>query len=484
MNYKMIAKLIGLLLFIEAGLLIPPAIVALIYEESLIPYIVSAAIMIVAAIPLFLIKPKVRDIYAKEGFVTVALMWISLSVFGALPFVFSGAIPNYIDALFETVSGFTTTGASILTEVESLPRGVLFWRSFTHWIGGMGVLVFMLAIIPSAGGGAIHLMRAEVPGPTKGKLVPKIKHSAIILYSIYLFMTIAETIALILADMPLYDSVINAFGTMGTGGFSVRNASIASYNNPAAEWIIAIFLLLSGINYNLYYYILIRRYSDVIKNEELKLYLALTLVATAIITLNVWFSAVNTFDSVGDCIRTAFFQVTSIMSTAGFSTANFNLWPELSKTLLVLLMFLGACAGSTAGGLKISRFIIILKTMKKEIRHVLHPTSVAKIRVDGEVIPESTTRSAMNYLSFYTLGMAASLLLISFDGFDFTTNATAVISCVNNIGPGLGAVGPMGNFAGYSLFSKFVLSLTMLFGRLEIMPMIILLTPSWIKKKH
>lgn len=483
MNYKMIARLVGLVLLIEACLLIAPLVTAIVYSESVLPYVITMAALVAASAPVLLLKPKSATIYSKDGFVTVAVIWIALSLFGALPFVLSGAIPNYIDALFETVSGFTTTGASILTSVEHLPRGILFWRSFAHWIGGMGVLVFMLAILPMSGGGAIYLMRAEVPGPQKGKLVPKIKETAIILYSIYMFFTVLEVFLLLSTGMPLYDSVINALGTMGTGGFSVLNNSIAGYNNPAAEWIIAIFLLISGINYNLYYFIIARKLGGVLKNEELRTYLIIILAATAIISVNVWCNVENSFPAVSDCIRAAFFQVTSIISTAGFSTVDFNLWPELSKGILVLLMFFGACAGSTAGGLKLSRLIIIVKATRREIKKILKPNSVSAIRLDGEALPETTVRSAVNYLPLYFSIMAVSALLISLDGLDFATNTTAVISCFNNIGPGLSLVGPAGNYSVFSYFSKIVLTLNMIFGRLEIIPMIVLLSPSTWRKR-
>ena len=484
MNYKMIARLVSFVLLIEAGLLIAPLITALVYSESVLPYFFTMLALVAAASPALIIKPKNKNIYAKDGFVTVAVIWISLSLFGALPYVFSGAIPNYVDALFETVSGFTTTGASILADVEAIPRGILFWRSFAHWIGGMGVLMFMLAILPISGGGAIYLMRAEVPGPQKGKLVPKIKETALILYSIYVFITVIEALLLLTTGMPLYDALINAFGTTGTGGFAVKNASIAGYNNPAAEWIIAVFLLISGINYNLYYFMIVRRIRNVLKNEELRAYLIINLLATVIITLNVWNSVDNAFPQVTDCIRAAFFQVNSIMSTAGFSTVDFNLWPELSRGIIVLLMFIGACAGSTAGGLKISRLVIIVKSMKREINKILKPNSVEAVRLDGEALPEATVRSAVNYLPIYFTLMALSAILISLDGFDFITNITAVISCVNNIGPGLGLVGPSGNYASFSYFSKIVLTLDMIFGRLEIIPMIVLLSPTTWRKKN
>lgn len=474
MNYRMLGYFLSVVLLIEAALLTFPLITALIYGEQVLPYIITIAVLLVLSLPQFIVKPKNTAIYAKEGFVCVSASWILMSLFGALPFVLSGAIPNYADAFFEMVSGFTTTGATILREVESLPRGILLWRSFSHWVGGMGVLVFMLAILPSNNGRAIYLMRAEVPGPTKGKLVPKLKDTALILYGIYVFLTVIEFVALLITGMPIYDSLVNALATAGTGGFSVKNASIAGYSNPAAEWVIAIFMLLFGVNFNLYYFILIGKLKSFFKNEELRIYIALFAVSSAIIAIN----TSSLFENVSDCIRTSVFQVTSIMSTSGFSTVDYNLWPEFSKMIILLLTAVGACAGSTTGGLKLSRVIILIKTVIKEIRHVLRPNSVNAVRIDGEVISDETTRSAANYFALYVGIFICSALLISIDGFDFTTNVTAALTCINNVGPGLSAVGPVGNFADYSVFSKIVLSFTMLFGRLEITPMLILFSPS------
>ena len=475
----MLGYLLGIILLIEAILLLFPTAVALIYGESPLPFLGTVGILLLLSIPAILTKPKNIRIYAKDGFICVAAAWILLSVFGALPFVFSGAIPNFISALFETASGLTTTGASILTEVESLPRGILFWRSFTHWIGGMGVLVFMLAILPLAGGQTMHLMRAEVPGPTKGKLVPKMRRTAIILYSIYIALTLIMVIALLLCRMSLYDSVVNALATAGTGGFSVLNSSIGGYQNPAVEWVVAIFMVLFGINFNMYYFLLIRRWRDVLQNEELRVFLILTTVATAAIAINTW----RLFDTAGDCLRTVFFQVTTIMSTAGFATTNYDLWPSFSKTILLILMITGSCAGSTAGGLKLSRVIILVKSTLREIRHVLRPRSVNVVRVDGEAVPDEIVRSATGYLALYLLITVITVLLISVDGFDTETNITAALACINNVGPGFGAVGPTGNYSGFSLFSQFILTINMLLGRLEIMPMFILLTPL-LRKKH
>ena len=479
MNYRMIGYLLSIVLLIEAALLLLPMGVALIYGESPLPFIFTIALLIAVALPSVIMKPKNTRIFAKEGFVCVAMAWILLSAFGAFPFVFSGAITNYFDAFFETVSGFTTTGATILTDVESLPKGILFWRSFTHWVGGMGVLVFMLAIVPSKDGQTMHLMRAEVPGPTKGKLVPKMRQTSIILYGIYFALTVIMMIALLFCGMPLYDSAVTALATAGTGGFSVLNTSIAGYNNPAAEWVIAIFMMLFGINFNLYFFLILGKIKDVFKNQELRTYLLICFGITGAIALNTW----NLFESAGDCIRTAFFQVTAIMSTTGYSTADFNLWPSLAKCLLILCMLTGGCAGSTAGGLKISRVMILFKGMLKEIKHILKPRSVNVIRLDGEPIEGETVRSALGYLALYVVIIVFAVIGISVDGFDFETNVTATLACVNNVGPGFSVVGPMGNFSGFSNFSTALLSLVMLLGRLEIMPIIILLAPGTWKKR-
>ncbi len=477
MNYKMLRRLVGILLLIEAGLLLLPLLVALIYRESASPYLFTMLILLGLGLPMALLPVKDNRIYAKEGFVCVALSWILLSSFGALPFVFSQAIPNFIDAFFETVSGFTTTGATILAQVESLPRGILFWRSFTHWIGGMGVLVFLLAILPSSAQ-TIHLMRAEVPGPTKGKLVPKLRQSAIILYEIYVVLTLVETAALCIAGLPFYDAITTALATAGTGGFAVKNASIATYGNPAAEWIIAIFMLMFGINFNLFYFILLRRFSAVWKNEELRTYLIITLVSCGLIAWNTY----SMFASVHDCIRTSFFQVTSIISTTGFATVDFNLWPTLSKTLLMALLVFGACAGSTAGGFKISRLLILKKVAVRELKYLLHPKSVHVIRMDGEVVPEKTVRATCGYLVLYLALALLFCVCVSFDGVDLVTSITGVLTCLNNVGPGFRLVGPAGNFSVFSSFSKLILSAAMLVGRLEILPFAVLFSPSVWKK--
>ena len=475
----MIGYLLGVILLIEALFMLFPSTVALIYSESVLPFVITIGLIALVSLPLVLLRPKNTQIYAKEGFITVALGWIVMSAFGALPFALSGAIPNYIDAVFEAISGFTTTGASILCEIESLPRGILFWRSLTHWLGGMGVLVFMLAILPSAGGQTMHLMRAEVPGPTKGKLVPKMRQSSLILYGIYVTLTAIQVAVLLLFKMPLYDSLVTAFGTAGTGGFSVLNNSIAGYNSPAIEWVVAIFMLLFGINFNIYFFILMGKVKEVLKSEELRTYLLICTVTTVVITANI----ASTFNNLSDAFRASFFQVTSIISTSGFSTVDFNLWPSLSKTLLILIMITGACAGSTAGGLKLSRVIILFKNAIKEIRHIRRPRSVNVIKLDGEAVPSDTVRSATGYLTVYLAIFIASVLLISIDGFSFESNFSSVLTMINNVGPGFDAVGPTANFSAFSYFSKIVLSLDMLIGRLEILPMMILFSSVFGKRR-
>ena len=479
MNYKMIRYFFGAMLLLEAAFMLTPTATAVIYSEETTPFLATIGTLLCLGIPSAAFKPKNTRIYAKEGFICVAAAWMLLSLFGALPFVISNAIPNYIDAFFETVSGFTTTGATILCEIESLPRGILLWRSLTHWFGGMGVLVFMLALFPSGDGQTIHLMRAEVPGPVKGKLVPKIKRTAMILYGIYFVLTVIQTVALLCTGMSFFDSLVNSFATAGTGGFSVKNQSIMSYGNPAAEWVIAVFMFIFGVNFNLFYLILIKHIREALKNEELRIYFAICLAATGAIALSTY----KSFEGLEPCLRAAFFQVTSIMSTTGFATTDFNLWHVFPKTVLTVLMFIGACAGSTAGGLKVSRVIILFKSIGREVKHMLKPRSVNIIRVDGEVMPEENVKAALNYLTLYIVLMIASTVLVSTDGLSMETNISAVVTCINNVGPGFDTVGPMGNFSTYSGLSKIVLSLDMLLGRLEIMPMFILFSPMAWKKR-
>lgn len=479
MNARMLGYLFGIIMTIEAALLLLPLITAVVFGESPLPFLYTMALLLGLSLPLILLRPrKDRRFFAREGFVCAAGTWILLSLFGALPFLFSGAIPHYVDAVFETVSGFTTTGASILREVESLPRGILLWRSLTHWVGGMGVLVFMLAILPADNSRSMHLLRAEVPGPTKGKLVPRIHETAKILYGIYLGLTVLEIVALLIAGLPFYDALVSTMATAGTGGFSVLNSSIAGYANPAVEWIIAVFMLLFGINFNLYFFLLMGRLRDIWRSEEFRAYLAITVVATAVIVLN----TLSLYRGFGEALRTAFFQVTSVISTTGFATVDFNLWPTLSKTVLLALMVIGASAGSTAGGLKVSRVIILVKNAFRELKHILRPRSVNVTRLDGEALPEETVRATSNYLTLYFGVFLLAALLLSVDGHTVETTLTASLTCLNNVGPGLGAVGPAGNFADFSAFSKLVLSFEMLIGRLEIIPMLIFFSPSTWKR--
>ncbi len=484
MNLKFLFRVVSEIMLIFTAVLTIPLIVCVIYGESIWPFLFSILITGAIFLPLFLLlRTDNRRMYAKEGFVAVSLVWIFMSFFGSLPFVFSGVLPNLADAFFEASSGLTTTGATVITNIEALPRGILFWRSFTHWIGGMGIIVFMLAILPTKDGGAIQLMRAEVPGPTKSKLVPKIKQTALILYGIYAAITIIEIIALKIAGLPLYDAMVNSFSTAGTGGFSVLNNSIAGYNNPAAEWIIAIFMFLCGVNFNIYFWVILRKFTDIFKNGELKLYIILAVLSTVFISINVWTAMADTFESVGDCIRMAFFHVSSIMSTTGFVAMDYNLWPEFSKGILLLLTLTGACAGSTAGGLKLSRIIIIFKMLKNSLSRKLNPNTVKPLRIDGEALNIETGRAAVEYFAMYTLIMAFVTSVISIDGMDLLTNFSATATCFNNVGPGFGnIVGPVGNFAAFSNLSTLVLSFTMLLGRLEIIPLLILFSPSTWKK--
>lgn len=481
MNRRMVIYTIGQLIGVEAAVMMLPLCVSLIYGEgSWKAFLITIGIAIVlSALGLLLSRPKSHVIYAKEGFATVALAWIIMSGIGALPFVISGEIPNYIDAFFETVSGFTTTGSSIVRDVEALSHGILFWRSFTHWLGGMGVLVFVMAILPSSSDRSIHLMRAEVPGPVVGKLVPKIKETAKILYLIYMVMTFIEVIFLLCGGMPLFDSLVHSFGTAGTGGFGIKADSIGGYSSYC-QWVITIFMLLFGINFNLFYLCLIRRFKSVLKSEELWAYLGIVLAAATIIAVNI----MPIYNSLSQSVRLSVFQVASIITTTGYATADFNTWPVLSKGILLILMFFGACAGSTGGGFKISRVVLLLKAVKREFHRLIHPRSRTTIRFEGKNVDEGTISGVECYLALYVICFVSIFLILCFEkNFDIETNFSAAASCFNNIGPGLGSVGPVLNFADYSAVSKIVLSIAMLLGRLELFPLIITLAPStWTKK--
>ena len=480
MNRRMVLYVVGTVIKIEAALMLLPLITSLIYKESCTKdFLISMGIALAAGFALTLVfKPGSKVIYAKEGFVIVSLAWLALSVVGALPFYISGEIPSFVDAFFETVSGFTTTGASILTDVEAMSKGMLFWRSFTHWIGGMGVLVFVMAIIPTVSDRSIHLLRAEAPGPVVGKIVPKMKQTARILYIIYIALTFAEMILLFVGGMPLYDSIVHAIGTAGTGGFGIKADSLASYS-PYIQWVITAFMLIFGVNFNLYYLVLIRKFKSAVKNEELLTYAVIVTLSIAAIAFNIR----PLYEGVAESIRHSAFQVAAVISTTGFATADFNQWPGMSKTILLLLMFIGGCAGSTAGGFKISRIVMLFKTIKRELQKLLHPRAVATIRLDGKRVDEKTLSSLGSYLAIYALFFCVVVFLLGFDGFDLETNISVAASCVNNIGPGFGSAGPMDGYAMFSPFSKVMLSMTMLLGRLEIFPLILTFSPStWVKK--
>ena len=480
MNITAILNIIGHVMKYEIILLLIPFFVALFYGQGdANAFLYTVLLMIPIALILIKIKGKKNEIYAKEGFLTVGLAWIVISFFGALPFVFSGAIPSLVDAFFETSSGFTTTGASILTEIQSLPKGILFWRSFTHWVGGMGFLIFILALMPTFSGNTIHLLKAESPGPTPGKIVPKIKQTAKILYAIYFVLTLIETIFLKSAGLSWYDSIIHALGTAGTGGFSNMNASVAAFNNPAVEWIITIFMLLFGVNFVLYFQLIRGNVKAFFKSEELKWYLIAVFASIIIIAVNI--IPFNHGD-VTKSIRDSAFQVSSIVTTTGYATVNFNLWPTLSKVILIMLMFMGAMAGSTGGGIKTIRIVIIFKAIRREIDKILHPRRVKSVKIDGNVVEEETISGVFLFIFAYIIISLIAIFIVSFDNFDVPTTVTSVIATLSNIGPGLEMVGPAGNFSAFSDLSKLVLSFCMLAGRLEIYPMLILFSPSLWKK--
>ena len=480
MNITAILNIIGHVMKYEIILLLIPFFVALFYGQGdANAFLYTVLLMIPIALILIKIKGKKNEIYAKEGFLTVGLAWIVISFFGALPFVFSGAIPSLVDAFFEASSGFTTTGASILTEIQSLPKGILFWRSFTHWVGGMGFLIFILALMPTFSGNTIHLLKAESPGPTQGKIVPKIKQTAKILYAIYFVLTLIETIFLKSAGLSWYDSIIHALGTAGTGGFSNMNASVAAFNNPAVEWIITIFMLLFGVNFVLYFQLIRGNVKAFFKSEELKWYLIAVFASIIIIAVNI--IPFNHGD-VTKSIRDSAFQVSSIVTTTGYATVNFNLWPTLSKVILIMLRFMGAMAGSTGGGIKTIRIVIIFKAIRREIDKILHPRRVKSVKIDGNVVEEETISGVFLFIFAYIIISLIAIFIVSFDNFDITTTVTSVIATLSNIGPGLEMVGPAGNFSVFSDLSKLVLSFCMLAGRLEIYPMLILFSPSLWKK--
>lgn len=479
MNFAVVRYIIGFLLQFESAFLLLPALVGVIYREktAVMVYLVTALLCFAVGYALRFKRPKQRELYIREGFATVALGWLVLSLFGAIPFVMTGDIPHYIDALFETISGFTTTGATILSDVEALSRAGLFWRSFTHWIGGMGVFVFMMSILPLMGGSTMNLMRAESTGPSVGKLLPRAKDTAKILYKLYIGFTIAGIIILCLCGLPLFDSLTITFGSVGTGGFGIRNDSAASYS-PLIQYAIAMLMILSGVNYAFYFCLMRKQLKAAFSIEEVKWYFGIILAGTGVIIWNIH----SLYPTVEESVRHAFFQVGSLITSTGFATTDYDIWPQLSKTILILIMFIGACSGSTGGGIKISRMLILMKGIKKELQMMIHPRMVKKIRMDGHVIPHETIRSTNSFIAVYFIIFLLSVLFIGIDELDFTTNFTGVLATLNNMGPGMELVGPTCNFSVFSSFSKCILMFDMLAGRLELFPVLIIMVPSCWKK--
>ena len=484
MNYKMIGRFVGQIISLETVFMIPALIIAATSGETAAMkgfLITMAAMVVLGGLLLLFCRQSGRLFGAREGLVCVGISWVVLSLLGCFPFVISGEIPRYMDAFFETVSGFTTTGSSILSDVESLSSSLLYWRSFTHWVGGMGVLVFLLAIAPGARGDkgfTMHLLRAESPGPDVGKLVPKMRQTALILYLIYIGMTALNIIFLLVGGMSLLEAVCTAFGTAGTGGFGVKNDSLASYS-PYIQNVCTVFMFLFGINFSCYYLLLLRQFKSVFKDEELRLYFGLAFLSIVLITLNIR----PFYSTLGETLRHASFQVSSVMTTTGFATTDFDLWPSFSKGVLLMLMVVGACAGSTGGGLKCARVLLLFKSLRRNIRQVLNSKKVQVVRNNDRVVDEKILNNTDAYLAAYVIIIIVSFLLISLDGFSTTTNLSAVLACFNNIGPGLEAVGPTCNFSAYSDFSKFVLILNMLAGRLEIFPILVLFSRcTWIRR--
>ena len=475
LNWSVIGNVIGYILIAEAGLLVFPTLVDLIYQEGkFLSYLSVGVVCLILGYLLSRIKVKHNEYFAKEGMIAVGLGWIVVSFFGGLPFFFTNEIPNLFDCFFEAVSGFTTTGSSILKEVETLCHASLFWRSFTHWIGGMGILVFILALLPRSNDRNMHIMRAESPGPTIGKLVPRLKQTAMLLYSMYMGLTIIMVILLLLGKMPLFDALCNTFGTAGTGGFAIKNTSIGWYNNTYYEVIITIFMILFGVNFNMYYFLVIRDFKSVVRNEELRSYLGIIVFSTLCITINI-LSMYH--GNVLTSLRLASFQVGSIITTTGYSSCDYSVWPEFSKMILFLLTIIGASAGSTGGGVKVSRMLIIIKKIKLDIQKLIHPQKVEAITMDGKVVDTETVNQIMAYFCCFICIFGLCLFLVSLDNFDFETTVSAVATCIGNVGPGFGLCGPMGNFSMFSNLSKLVLSFAMLIGRLEIYPIIIFLFP-------
>lgn len=471
MNKRKIVSFIGRIILIEAALMVLPLLVALYYGDGdAWAFAVTILTALIPGVLMARVRQSDRRLSSRDGYFIVAATWIIISLIGAMPLYMAGGFRSYWSALFEIASGFSTTGASVLEEPALLGHGVLFWRSFTHWIGGMGVLVFVLMVMPMENDNSMHLVRAEVPGPTAGKLVPRMRTTSMILYGIYAAMTMILLVLLLIGGMPLFDSFCMAFGTAGTGGFAVSSAGVAGYHSAYIEVLLGIFMLLFGVNFNVYHLLLLGKVKDALKSEEVKAYLGIVITATVLISINT-FSRVT---GLGTTVRNAFFQVASIITTSGFATVDFNFWPEFSKHTLVLLMIIGACAGSTGGGFKISRLIILLKAMMAEVRHIITPKAINPVRIDGKPIDKETLNSTRIYAAAYLILICLFTWILSLDGKDLTTNVTAVLSCFNNIGPGLGGVGPMNNFGIYSDWAQVLLSLCMLTGRLEIFPMLLL----------
>lgn len=478
MNKKIILFTLGKLLKVEAVLLLLPLLVSLIYREKIaIVYAAVSALVFIVGLLLSWKKPKNRNIYAKEGFFIVGVSWCLLSFFGALPFVFSGEIPSFTDAFFETVSGFTTTGSSILSTLSNISQASLFWRSFTHWVGGMGILVFTVAFIPIASGRTMHILKAEMPGPVIGKLVSKVRVTARILYVIYTVLTLIQIVLLALGGMPIFDSILNSFATAGTGGFAMSDSGIAGYNSAYIDGVITVFMILFGINFNLIYFFLIGKIAPVLKSEELRGYLGIIAVSTILITINIS----TQYSSYLKAFRYAVFQVASIITTTGFTTTNYDLWPMFSQVILLLLMFIGACAGSTGGGIKVSRIQMLAKHAIQEMKRIVHSRSVTTLNFEGEAIAPKTIGNIHSYLVLYLLVFAGSLMILSLENIDFQTTFSAVATCINNVGPGFKAIGPTGNFGFLSDLSKWTLSFAMLAGRLEIFPILLLFSKSFWK---
>ncbi|WP_069998048.1 TrkH family potassium uptake protein [Cellulosilyticum sp. I15G10I2] len=480
MNVAMVSKNLGTLLIFEILAMFPAMIVSLIYKESAFwAFLYTMIILLIIGLVLFMIKPKSKSIYAREGFAIVAIGWILMSFFGALPFYFSGAIPSLVDSFFESSSGFTTTGASILTEIEGLAKGILFWRSFTHWVGGIGVLVLAMAILPSAGAQSMQMMKAESPGPNPGRLVPKVKETAKILFSIYLLITVIEIILLMFAGMPFYDALVHTFGTVGTGGFSSKNLSIGGYNNIMVEIIITVFMLMCGANFGLYYHALKGNFKVLFKDEEFKLYVTIVTISIIVITLNIYGEVYHT---VKESVRYAAFQVASIITTTGYATADFDTWPVFSKLILLFIMFIGGCAGSTGGGMKHIRILLLFKAAKRNFLKIVHPRAVDSVRIGGRAVDEQALSEVLGFFFIYIIIFCCAVLIVALDGKSIVTTLSSVVATIANIGPGLEIVGPAGNFSSFSVLSKITLSFCMIIGRLEIYPILLLVMPKFWSK--